>query len=57
MAKTKLMTTNRMFVTQGSHSFNWSGNLAERVVELEEERPSMKKPTNRQFYALQRGRQ
>jgi hypothetical protein len=57
MAKTKLIMTNRILVTQGSQVFNWSGNLAETVVELREERSSMKKPTNPQFYALQWSRQ
>jgi hypothetical protein len=33
MAKTKLIMTNRIFVTQGSHSFNGSGDPAERVAE------------------------
>src|SRR5208337_5404598 len=57
MAKTKLMMTNRILVTQGSHVFNWSGNPAGTAVELREERSSMKKPTSPQFYALQWRRQ
>jgi hypothetical protein len=57
MAKTKLVMTNRILVTQGSHSFNGSGDLAEGVLELSEERSSMNKPTHPQFYALQRRRQ
>ena len=57
MAKTKLIMTNRILMTQGSQSFNWSGRPAKSVLELREECSCIKKLTNPQFYALLRSRQ